>query len=72
MQEVLYMPLRYWYHCQDCDYEAYRYRNVRRCPDCGGILIRQEGGEPPRQWLMDPVKTEPVLAVPGHSIPEAQ
>lgn len=36
------MPLRYWYHCDGCEYRAFRYRNVRRCPDCGGNLIREQ------------------------------
>jgi rRNA maturation endonuclease Nob1 len=45
------MPLRYWYHCQSCNYRAYRYRNVKRCPDCGGNLIREEGGKPPQEWI---------------------
>jgi len=36
------MPLRYWYHCEQCEYRALRYRNVRRCPECGGNLIREQ------------------------------
>jgi rRNA maturation endonuclease Nob1 len=36
------MPMRYWYHCQCCEYRAYRYRNVKRCPDCGGELVRED------------------------------
>lgn len=36
------MPLRYWYHCDHCEYRALRYRNVRRCPECGGNLIREQ------------------------------
>jgi 5'-nucleotidase len=45
------MPLRYWYYCDRCDYRAYRYRNVRRCPRCGGNLIRDNDmeQEPERQ-----------------------
>ncbi|MBN1660253.1 MAG: hypothetical protein JXA93_17780 [Anaerolineae bacterium] len=35
------MPQRYWYHCTQCTYRAFRYRNVRRCPDCGGQLVRE-------------------------------
>ncbi len=37
------MPLRYWYYCDRCEYRAYRYRNVKRCPHCGGNLIRDNG-----------------------------
>jgi hypothetical protein len=40
------MPLRYWYSCTRCHYRAYRYRNVKRCPDCRGTLIRDEGFPP--------------------------
>lgn len=36
------MPAHYWYHCDRCDYRAVRYRNVRRCPDCGGNLVRED------------------------------
>jgi hypothetical protein len=25
----------------NCNYEAERYRNIKKCPNCGGILIRQ-------------------------------
>jgi hypothetical protein len=35
------MPQRYWYHCTQCTYREFRYRNVRRCPDCGGNLVRE-------------------------------
>ena len=35
------MPLRYWYHCDQCEYRAYRYRNAKRCPQCSGNLIRE-------------------------------
>jgi hypothetical protein len=34
------MPLRYWYYCDRCEYRAYRYRNVKRCPKCSGNLVR--------------------------------
>jgi 5'-nucleotidase len=37
------MPLRYWYYCHRCEYRAYRYRNVKRCPHCGGNLVRDNG-----------------------------
>jgi 5'-nucleotidase len=37
------MPLRYWYYCDQCEYRAYRYRNVKRCPQCKGNLIRDNG-----------------------------
>lgn len=40
------MPLRYWYYCDRCEYRAYRYRNVKRCPQCGGNLIRDNGLPP--------------------------
>jgi hypothetical protein len=36
------MPSHYWYHCTQCDYRRFRYRNVRRCPDCGESLVREE------------------------------
>ncbi|MGD9049071.1 MAG: 5'/3'-nucleotidase SurE, partial [Anaerolineae bacterium] len=35
------MPTHYWYYCDQCSYRARRYRNVQRCPDCGGNLIRE-------------------------------
>lgn len=35
------MPAYYQYNCDNCDYSARRYRNVRRCK-CGGNLIRIE------------------------------
>lgn len=40
------MPLRYWFYCDRCEYRAYRYRNVKRCPQCGGNLLRDHGGVP--------------------------
>jgi rRNA maturation endonuclease Nob1 len=36
------MPSHYWYYCTQCEYRAFRYRNVKRCPDCGGLLVREE------------------------------
>jgi hypothetical protein len=36
------MPSHYWYHCELCSYRAFRYRNVKRCPDCKGNLVREE------------------------------
>jgi rRNA maturation endonuclease Nob1 len=36
------MPSHYWYRCTQCEYRAFRYRNVKRCPDCGGLLVREE------------------------------
>jgi rRNA maturation endonuclease Nob1 len=35
------MPSHYWYYCTQCEYRAFRYRNVKRCPDCGGLLVRE-------------------------------
>jgi 5'-nucleotidase len=35
------MPTHYWYYCDQCSYRARRYRNVRRCPVCGGNLVRE-------------------------------
>jgi hypothetical protein len=62
------MPLRYWYRCQDCNYRAYRYRNVKRCPDCGGTLIREEGGQPPLEWRAGAIETSGTLAAPGRQV----
>jgi hypothetical protein len=46
------MPSHYWYHCENCQYRAYRYRNVKFCPDCGSNLIREEGGHPPLRGMV--------------------
>lgn len=35
------MPTHYWVRCSKCDYRAFRYRNTKRCPDCGGDLYRE-------------------------------
>jgi hypothetical protein len=51
------MPLRYWYRCQDCSYRAFRYRNVKRCPDCGSDLVRELWGEPSHERIIDPTET---------------
>jgi 5'-nucleotidase len=61
------MPLRYWVNCPECAYRAYRYRNVKRCPDCGEQLVREEGGQPPREWRLDPGKAwdKPASAEPS-------
>ncbi len=32
----------YWYNCSNCHYRAERYRNIKKCPLCGGKLIRLE------------------------------
>ena len=34
------MPSYYWYKCDSCHYRAERYRNIKKCPECGGQLIR--------------------------------
>ena len=36
------MPRCYWVECERCAYRAYRYCNTKRCPDCGGDLVRAE------------------------------
>jgi len=51
------MPLRYWVHCPECAYRAYRYRNVKHCPDCGSCLVREEGEQVTREWTVDSVQT---------------
>ena len=43
------MPTHYWYYCDQCSYRARRYRNVRRCPDCRGNLIREDEVTPARR-----------------------
>ncbi len=35
------MPKYYWFHCSNCGFETYRYRNTRRCPQCQGDLTRE-------------------------------
>jgi hypothetical protein len=40
------MPLRYWYSCDRGDYRAFRYRNVRHCPQCKANLFRDLGDAP--------------------------
>ena len=65
------MPLRYWFHCQDCSYRAYRYRNVKRCPDCGSHLVRERGEQPPHDWIIDPIETwEGTRATPPGPVSE--
>ena len=34
------MPSYYWYKCSGCSYRAERYRNIKKCPECGGQLVR--------------------------------
>ncbi len=34
------MPNYYRYECYNCGYEAVRYRNIRKCPQCGWVLER--------------------------------
>lgn len=36
------MPGYYIFICDKCNYRADRYRNVKRCPDCGGNLTREQ------------------------------
>ena len=48
------MPPYYWYHCESCSYRAYRYRNLKRCPDCGSLVVRKDGGQAPRGWRRHP------------------
>jgi rRNA maturation endonuclease Nob1 len=50
------MPSHYWYHCKQCDYRAYRYRNVKRCPDCGGNLVREQSEGQAQNPLMQAEK----------------
>jgi endogenous inhibitor of DNA gyrase (YacG/DUF329 family) len=37
------MPSYYFYHCSnsECDFEAYRYRNLRVCPQCRSPVVRE-------------------------------
>lgn len=34
------MPQNYWYECDNCRCRAERYRNVKKCLECGGNLTR--------------------------------
>jgi len=34
------VPSHYRYECYNCGYEAERYRNVKKCPQCGEALER--------------------------------
>lgn len=36
------MPSYYWYKCNNCSYRAERYRNIKKCPECSGQLVRLE------------------------------
>ena len=38
------MPSYYWYKCESCRYRAERYRNIKKCPECGGNLARVAPG----------------------------
>lgn len=62
------MPLRYWYHCHKCNYRAYRYRNVKRCPDCGSNLIREEGEKLLCEGMVDIVETWGTLDAPARPV----
>jgi hypothetical protein len=42
------MPKYYWFHCNKCGWEACRYRNMSKCPDCRNELVR----EPPLDFAV--------------------
>ena len=35
------MPKHYWFHCTACDWDGMRYRNVKKCPECGEDVVRE-------------------------------
>jgi hypothetical protein len=46
------MPAWYIYTCAVCSYRRERYRNVQRCPRCGGALKREEAMETVLQFTL--------------------
>lgn len=50
------MPKNYKYVCP-CGWSAVRYRNMRRCPNCGAAVLRLEGVES-AQEPQEPSKSE--------------